>query len=274
MTTQTPKSVALKSQNPAEIRRIFGDNLRQLSAPYKSIAALCRELGINRTQFNRYLTGESFPRPDILHQICQFFDVDGRILLQPLDQLATTSSDLISHPNLKSFFGEKPTRLPENVFPSGFYRFVRRSFIDDDRFTTGLVFVWREDNFTFLRGYEPRSAMRVQGLLTTPQHREYRGLMMRQQEGVIALVTHRDSMACSFNFLNAETSFQSNIWEGYATRTVREKITGRRATRMVYEYIGNDIGVALATARSAGLVSLEDVPPFHARLLRLSEEFR
>ena len=52
---------------------MFGRNLRLLGQPYASVSALCRELGINRTQFNRYLSGESFPRPDILQRICAYF---------------------------------------------------------------------------------------------------------------------------------------------------------------------------------------------------------
>lgn len=260
--------------DPAALRGIFGENLRRLSAEHSSVAALCRDLGINRTQFNRYLAGESFPRPDVLHQICQFFDVDARVLLEPVETLSATAAELLSHPFLSGFFGAAPTAVPEAAFPTGFYHFVRRSFIDDDFFAMGLVKVSRDSGYTFLRGYEPRDALRGQGLSTQSSHREYRGLVMRQEEGVMALVTHRDSLACSFNFLTPETSFQSNIWEGYATRTVREKVTGRRAARMVYEYLGHDYKLALKTARNSGLVTLADVPPFHARLLRLQEEFR
>ena len=73
--------------DPVEVRGIFGANLRQLSGRYPSIAGLCRELGINRTQYNRYLSGESFPRPDVLQRICTFFDTDARILLEPVDEL-------------------------------------------------------------------------------------------------------------------------------------------------------------------------------------------
>ena len=83
-----------------------------------------------------------------------------------------------------------------------------------------------------------------------------------------------NSLACSFNFLTPETSFQANIWEGYATRTVREKLTGRRAARMVYEYLGENTSAVLAAARQSGLITQDEVPPFHLRLLRLSEEFR
>jgi len=56
--------------------------------------------------------------------------------------------------------------------------------------------------------------------------------------------------------------------------TVREKVTGRRAARMVYEHVGHDLGRARDVSRKAGLVTLEHVPPFHARLLRLDENFR
>lgn len=263
-----------RSNDRATLRGIFGRNLRQLSARYPSVAGLCRELGINRTQFNRYLSGESFPRPDVLHQICQFFETDARILLEPVEDLGPSSYDLLSHPFLNGFFGAAPTAVPEETFPNGFYSFVRRSFIDDDRFVLGLVHVRRDAGYTFLRGFEPRSAMQTQGLSTSAQDREFRGLIMRQEEGVMAVVTHRNSLACSFNFLAPETSFQSNLWEGYATRTVREKVTGRRAARMVYEHLGHDFSRARHATRMAGLVTLDKVPPFHARLLRLNEEFR
>lgn len=206
--------------------------------------------------------------------MCRFFGVDARILLEPVDQIHTTAAELLGHPFLSGFYGTGPTAVPEGVFPSGFYSFVRRSFIDDALFTVGLVHVHRDEPYTFLRGFEPRDALRSQGLSTRPRNREFRGLVMRQEEGVMALVTHRNSLASSFNFLTPETSFQSNIWEGYATRTVREKVTGRRAARMVYEYLGTGVEKALPVARRAGLATLEDVPPFHARLLRLQEEFR
>ena len=43
-----------RQDDPAALRRVFGENLKALCADYPSIAGLCRELGINRTQFNRY----------------------------------------------------------------------------------------------------------------------------------------------------------------------------------------------------------------------------
>ncbi len=274
MTQNTPPNEPGDAAQPAALRAIFGQNLRHLSQGYASIAELCRSLGINRTQFNRYLSGDSFPRPDVLHRICSFFGVDARILLEPVEGLGPSTHDLLSHPWVAGFFGPGPVNVPPDLFPGGFYRFVRPSFIDDSKFVLGLVHITRDAGYTFLRGYESRSALLGQGLSLNPRDREFRGIVLRQEEGVMAIVTHRSALACSFNFLTQETSFQPNLWEGYVTRTVREKITGRRATRMVYEHLGGDWPAIMATARAGGLIPLEDVPPFHAKLLRLDQEFR
>lgn len=261
-------------RDPAALRKVFGDNLKQLCSDYPSVSGLCRELGINRTQFNRYMSGESFPRPDVLHRICVFFDTDARILLEPVSQLEPKPNDMINHRQLAGFFGPKTIYVSPELFPSGFYRFVRKSFIDQDRFVMGIVLIKREDGYTFLRGFELRSALREKGLSTSPLDSEYRGIVMRQEEGVMAVVTHRDSLSCSFNFLAPQTAFQPNLWEGYATRTVREQVSVRRATRMVYEHLGNSTKRLLQAARETGVVSIDKVPPFFVHLLRPDEPFR
>ena len=100
-----------KQPSPAELRKMFGANLRILADRFPSVSQLCRELGINRTQFNRYLSGESFPRPDVLHRICQFFDMDARILLEPIDTLSTERS-VLNHPLIADYVGTGMTDVP------------------------------------------------------------------------------------------------------------------------------------------------------------------
>lgn len=256
------------------MRKVFGQNLRLLCEGYPSISGLCRDLGINRTQFNRYMSGESFPRPDVLHRICEFFGTDARILLEPVAHLQVASGDMVNHPFLSGFFGNATVEVSETLFPSGFYRFARRSFVDANSFVLGLVRISRADGYTFLRGFEPRNAVREQGLSMASRDREYRGIVMRQEEGIMAIVTHRHSLSCSFNFLTPETAFQSNLWEGYASRTVREKVTGDRATRMVYEHLGTSPAQALPAARKTGVVSADKLPPFYVHLLRPDQPFR
>lgn len=259
---------------PTELRNMFGANLRQLTQEAPSISALCRDLGINRTQFNRYLSGESFPRPDILYKICGYFNVDARILLEPIDKLGTTGDDLLKHPQISEFIGTRQTKIEEHDLPSGIYRFSRRSFINDELFVRGVSLVYRENDFTFVRGYEAPQTMRQQGLAQDAKTREYRGFFMMQEGGLVALVARRGSMSCSFNYISHVPSFENNFWCGYTTRTANESLTESRSERMVYEYLGQKRSEIMRAARSIGFCKEEDIDPYHLRLLRTSEAFR
>ena len=54
----------------------FVENLRFLCAHFSSVAEICRNLGINRQQFNKYLSGQSEPSLRNLKRITDFFGVD------------------------------------------------------------------------------------------------------------------------------------------------------------------------------------------------------
>lgn len=262
-----------RSESPAELRAMFGRNLRLLCQPYASVSALCRELGINRTQFNRYLSGESFPRPDILQRICAYFKVDARILLQPLHEVQNSNTDVIFSNEMEDLLTAASSLVNTNSFPSGFYRFSRRSFVDDQRFIQGLIFVYRKNKKCFLRGMEAKEAISGQGLASLPKIREFRGFVIAQEGGIAALVFRRGSMSCSFNFLTPVPSFENNYWLGYSTRTVQEKPTGDRVTRLVYEHLGQNRSAILSTARNAGFCEADDLVPYHKTLLKPEDGF-
>ena len=265
--------MADKARSPAELRSMFGANLRIMARDYPSISELSRQLGINRTQFNRYLAGESFPRPDVLDRLCSFFGVDARILLDPVEALSA-SNDPLTGSFLRDFVGQGAAEVTEEVFPSGFYRFTRRSFADQSKFAMGLVYVFRNEGTCYVRGYEPRHAMRVQGFPLDTQAREYRGIVLREENGIASLMSRRGTMTCSFNFLSRVASFNNNFWVGYVTRTVPETVSSSRVVRMAYEYLDVPFKEVMGIARNVGLISEDDLPPFHARLLEPSREFR
>ncbi len=259
--------------SPSELRAMFGANLRKLSEDYDSISDLSRQLGINRTQFNRYLAGESFPRPDVLARVCAFFKVDARVLLEPVAEIGSAADDPIANPFLRDYIGAGAYNISEDVFPSGFYRFSRRSFVENDQFILNLIHIRRNGASTHLRGYESASAMRVQSLPVAPEAREFRGLVMQQEDGIVLLVSRKNAMTSSFNYLNRVASFENNFWVGYITRTVPEAKGDIRATRMVFEYLGPSAKDGLPAARDAGFHTLEELPPFHRRLLKPDEPF-
>lgn len=251
---------------PAELRSVFGDNLKKLANEYSSITDLSRKLGINRTQLNRYLSGDSFPRPDVLAQICSFFEVDARILLEPVHNLKS-SDDPINNDYLREFVASGASDVPETYFPSGFYRFSRRSFMRQDSFVLGVIHIHRRGKNTFIRGFESRNAMQVQGLPADAAAREFRGIVMQQEDGLVIIASRRNAMTSSFNYLSRVASFENNYWVGYITRTVPEAVDGHRVTRMVFEHLGKKPADALPTARATGFYTADALPPFHRRLL-------
>ena len=257
---------------PAQLRAMFGENLRKLSSQFDSISELARQLGINRTQFNRYLAGESFPRPDVLARVCSFFKVDARVLLERVDEIGSVQ-DPVANPFLSDYVGAGAAHVPDSVFPSGFFRFSRRSFLRQDVFVVGLVHVRRDGANTFIRGFESRHAMQIQSLPTSKIAREFRGIVMQQEDGIVIIASRKNSMTSTFNYLSRVASFENNYWHGYVTRTVPESVGGLRATRMVFEFLGKRATDALPAARATGFYAPDDLPPFHRRLLMPEKPF-
>ena len=258
---------------PTQLRAVFGQNLRLLCQGHSTISSICRELEINRTQFNRYLSGESFPRPDVLHKICSFFKTDARILLEPLDQIEAKNTNALIHPEMRAYFGPKETDILLEVFPTGFFRFSRQSFLEEERFVQGLIYIYKRDSQRFLRGMEAKEAVAGQGLDTNPKTREFRGFIIAQEGGVAMLAFRRGSTSCSFSYLSPTPSFEGNFWLGYSTRSVPEHLNGTRVTRLVFEHLGQKRSEVMATARQAGICEIDSLWPFHRTLLRPDEAF-
>lgn len=96
----------------------FAHNLRKLCKQRGSIVQICKELGINRQQFSKYLSGDTFPRRKTLEQICAYFNVSEMELFIDRDhQLLSTdkrSINLMSDPVFQEILDElhKPQDMP------------------------------------------------------------------------------------------------------------------------------------------------------------------
>lgn len=170
--------------SPAQLRHVFGSNLRSLSASARSISALCVELGINRTQYNCYLNGEAFPRPDVLYRICSHFDVDARILLEPLETIQRASrvgaigeiSRLLSDLDMLD--------IPQQALPEGAYLHYRVSYFVPTEISCTLVGFQRDSHGVMrLRGYMPYASSDRIGLPRAAAARRFRGVAFRQLMG-------------------------------------------------------------------------------------------
>ncbi|WP_101068672.1 helix-turn-helix domain-containing protein [Roseovarius salinarum] len=64
----------------------FKTNLSLLCSYHRSVAEICRQLKINRQQFNKYLSGQTRPSRSNMRRICDFFGVtEAELLLEPGD---------------------------------------------------------------------------------------------------------------------------------------------------------------------------------------------
>jgi len=72
--------------SPFDDARNFVANLKYLCAQYESVSGICRGMKINRQQFNKYLTGQSYPSLKNLRRITDFFGVDEYEILLPHEE--------------------------------------------------------------------------------------------------------------------------------------------------------------------------------------------
>lgn len=67
----------------------FTENLRFACATRPSISQICREIGINRQQFNRYISGEAKPSAHNLARIAAFFGLGAQDFLLAVPEFQT-----------------------------------------------------------------------------------------------------------------------------------------------------------------------------------------
>ena len=58
-----------------ELRENFSSRLALAVTQVGSVNAISELVGVNRTQFSRYLSGKSMPRPQIMYQLSMRLDV-------------------------------------------------------------------------------------------------------------------------------------------------------------------------------------------------------
>ena len=88
---------------PSRQRDHFVANLKWLCSQKTSIAEVCRDTGINRQQFNRYLAGSAIPSALIMRRICDYFNVSENLILQPTENLQTALLDASPAADIQAF---------------------------------------------------------------------------------------------------------------------------------------------------------------------------
>lgn len=135
----------------------FAVNLRSICANYGSIAQVCREIGINRQQFNRYLNGGGMPSAHNLRRIARHFDVTEADLFADhgdftrkhiLNQKRTANGpvDLMTAP-----FRDQTQALRRYL---GFYHSHFQTPTWDGMILRSLIWLYEKDGYVMTRSVE------------------------------------------------------------------------------------------------------------------------
>jgi len=150
------------------IRENLATNLRRLVKRHASASAVCRELGINRTQFERYLQGQAAPNKATAKLICAYFKIDeSELYREPGDTAALPDS---KQALLRQKLYENMVRPPTPAIAGGIY-FTYFSIPDrPDLLLRSVTFVRREAELVTFRRVTRWAPGHRQGGARVPGH--------------------------------------------------------------------------------------------------------
>ncbi|WP_280564314.1 MULTISPECIES: helix-turn-helix transcriptional regulator [unclassified Chromohalobacter] len=245
----------------------FLANLRLLCGYYPSIAEVCRRLHINRSQFNRYLSGRYRPRHAALQRICALFGVEEHELYLPQAEFRTLVQ--VGRDARAAAF-EPPAEWPSALLARGQEGMARylgcyfeyyRSMSRPGQVIRTLVCLETREQGTV---YQRTERMQVRPG-TRPCHNRYHGLAFRLADRIFLV---------DYETLNGNEITQTILFPSFQSQVHR--LTGLKlgvadnsermpnCVRVVYERLDEKMSVRRALEK-CGLLSL-DAPELDSEL--------
>lgn len=231
-------------QRSEEARRIFSENLRAACARHPSISQVCRDLGINRQQFNKYLSGASFPSAYNFRRICGYFEIDGATLMSlPLADAARSgadpsASDVLFGPILRRMrhAGSDAARRLERYL--GYYHSYYCSPAHPGRILKSISRFYRRDGLFFDKTLE--RAVNRDGAHVSITVNRYTGAVIHTDDRIYVLHQHMAlhqtlSMVAFYPSYLATPRLLSGVFVSVSSGPGRQPF----ASRCVYEYHGD-----------------------------------
>lgn len=242
----------------------FAENLRLLCSYYASVSAVCRRLGMNRQQFNKYLAGHSMPSGHNLRRICDFFGVEQAEILLPSRRFAEVVE---LRPRARRDWGEQPPhlqhvellrRLSGNKLDAylGYYYRYFYSYGFPGRIVKSLLGLYRKDGIYYTKNVGVLADGR--GERPYSVHFKYLGLPLLLNDRIFLL---------EYEQVLQDMVSETILYPAYRNRLDRLlglqcTLAGRRtrepaAGKVVLEFLGRRISVRKAL-RTCGLFTPEE----------------
>ncbi|MEM5529442.1 helix-turn-helix transcriptional regulator [Gammaproteobacteria bacterium AS21] len=245
----------------------FVNNLKLLCDHYSSIAQVCRKIGINRSQFNKYLNGQTHPSKSNIKIICDFFGVDEFEILMPNEQFSQIIAPKLSNQAANSgtsVFFDKIIKLKYDSSPSlaryiGWYYEYYYSLGYPGQVFQSLIEVKQSDDGLIYKRYERLIAVSQKHEQVT--HCLYEGVLLNLSDRIFLLDVEcltENEMTQTILF----PSYRSQIKQLYGLKTGVSSKSHRlpACTRVLYDFIGKDINFK-KHFKSCGLYEPAQVNP-------------
>jgi len=230
-------------QRSEEARRVFSANLRAACARQPSISQVCRDLGINRQQFNKYLSGASFPSAYNFRRICAYFELDAAALMSLSFVEGSPAStdpspaDVLFGPILRHMqhAGSDASRKLERYV--GYYHSYYCSPAFPGRILKSISRIYRRDGLFFDRTME--RAVNRDGPHVSIMINRYTGAVIHTDDRIYILHQHMAlhqtlSMVAFYPSYAATPRLLSGVFVSVSSGPGRQPF----ASRCVYEYQG------------------------------------
>ncbi len=247
--------------SPAALRQVLGDNLKILCRDVPSVSKLCADIGVNRTQFNRYLSGEAFPRPDVLYRICTKFGVDANILLEPLIPHERDPMELATEVLYRDVMSLNRRPFDHYLLPDAMYRFWRMSFQRPGSVYSSMAQVFTRGTTKHWKGIDVFAAPVRPGSPRHARTNQFRGVMFQHFDGVSLICATSIESTFNLTFFEYGLAGQTRYYTGLSFLTRRRTMDSNRLSVTVMERLPDDPALWRKVARQSGLGAPDTVPP-------------
>ncbi len=252
----------------------FVNNLKLACSYFPSVSEVARKVDINRQQFMRYLSGESYPSRHNLRKLCDLFGVDEYELLMPVHQFRNLlrlkkerDEGLVKLPPLLppllQLVQRQCAELSKNL---GYFHVYYLSASRPGLLLKSLIHIYEWQEYTLYKRIE---RLKTPGSKGQAEVYKYSGMV-----GVVGDRLH---------LIDQETLTGNELTHTILYPSYRNRITyltgltvgvsgndahRPSASRIALEYAGNTVNLRRAIA-DCGLFSPEDpaIPPIVSRYL-------
>lgn len=252
---------------------VFGQNLRNLTALRGSQTSVANDLDIGRVQFQRYLRSESFPKPNLLKRICDYFGVDARILTELLTQEQLQLIEMgqqgvaVMSPKTGPINEAINYCVPDQDYfpisselPDGIYQCWGGSRSRPDKALRWLRRLHTINGARVIRAYERRDTFPKE-TRPTGRSREIRGVFLKQKIGYAAVFFQGEpSRIITMDYLEVIDFGKSPAASGFSALAINKSSSPRLTRTLMYRLEGGTKEL-LDAGRASSFVNWDDVPP-------------